>query len=178
MKSVDGRAEATTLQDESVDIVVAGQAFHWFDRTAARREFSRILKPGGRMLIIWNDREIEATPFMKAYEAFLQQFGTDYRYGLGQTHPGDPNGGETADWGLNATWITGDHITFSGSNAAIAAGGVWAQQGADWTSGVDFYTFGTMYTNGDFNFGGQGFYWAYQIAFDGLPTGACPPATP
>lgn len=77
--SVGGRAEATTLQDESVDIVTCGQAFHWFDRTATRREFSRILKPRGRILIVWNDREIEATPFMKAYEAFLQQYGTDYR---------------------------------------------------------------------------------------------------
>jgi SAM-dependent methyltransferase len=77
--SVEGRAEATTLQDGSVDIVTAGQAFHWFDPETACREFSRILSPGGRILIVWNDRQIEATPFMKAYEAFLQEFGTDYR---------------------------------------------------------------------------------------------------
>ena len=46
-KSVDGSAEATTLAAASVDFVTAGQAFHWFDHAAARREFARILKPGG-----------------------------------------------------------------------------------------------------------------------------------
>ncbi len=45
--SVDGRAEATTLPDASVDLVTAAQAFHWFDRPRARAEFARILKPGG-----------------------------------------------------------------------------------------------------------------------------------
>ena len=45
--SVEGRAEATTLEDASVDFVTPGQAFHWFDPAAARREFMRILKRGG-----------------------------------------------------------------------------------------------------------------------------------
>ena len=44
--SVDGTSEATTLPDHSVDIVTAAQAFHWFDRVAARREFVRILSRG------------------------------------------------------------------------------------------------------------------------------------
>src|SRR5437764_1020077 len=43
--SVDGTAEATTLPDQSVDFVTAGQAFHWFEPVAARREFARILRP-------------------------------------------------------------------------------------------------------------------------------------
>src|SRR3954447_4559397 len=41
--SVDGRAEATTLDDASVDFVTAGQAFHWFDPPRTRREFVRVL---------------------------------------------------------------------------------------------------------------------------------------
>src|ERR1700722_13943261 len=45
--SVAGTAEATTLADQSVDFVTAAQAAHWFDRGRARREFGRILKPGG-----------------------------------------------------------------------------------------------------------------------------------
>src|SRR6266480_5260535 len=45
--SVPGSAEATTLGDASIDFVTAAQAFHWFERQAARREFRRILKPGG-----------------------------------------------------------------------------------------------------------------------------------
>lgn len=44
--SVDGRAEATTLEPASVDLVVAAQAFHWFDVEAARLEHARILRPG------------------------------------------------------------------------------------------------------------------------------------
>src|SRR5207253_7675203 len=45
--SLSATAEATTLPDESVDMITAGQAFHWFDREKARPEFVRILKPGG-----------------------------------------------------------------------------------------------------------------------------------
>lgn len=76
--SVAGKAEATTLDNQSVDIVVAAQAFHWFDRPAARREFERILRPDGWVLLMWNTRRIQSTPFQRDYEAMLQRFGTDY----------------------------------------------------------------------------------------------------
>jgi SAM-dependent methyltransferase len=76
--SVAGRAEATTLADQSVDFVVAGQAFHWFDRQTARREFSRILKPTGWVMLVWNKRETQATPFLVAYERLLEQYALDY----------------------------------------------------------------------------------------------------
>lgn len=76
--SVAGSAEATTLPDASVDFVTAGQAFHWFEPAAARREFLRILKPGGWVVIIWNDRRMEETQFGRDYETLLVQFGNDY----------------------------------------------------------------------------------------------------
>lgn len=76
--SVDGRAEATTLPDHSVDCVVAGQAFHWFDPAAARMEFARILRENGWAALIWNTRRIESSPFLQGYEALLKRFGTDY----------------------------------------------------------------------------------------------------
>ncbi len=76
--SLTGTAEATTLPDRSVDIVAAGQAFHWFDRAKARLEFDRILKPGGWVALVWNERETESTPFLRAYEQLLQRFATDY----------------------------------------------------------------------------------------------------
>lgn len=76
--SVGGRAEATGLGDGSVDVVSAGQAFHWFDPEACRRESARILRPGGRAILVWNDRQTRATPLMKGYEALLRSFGTDY----------------------------------------------------------------------------------------------------
>lgn len=77
--SVKGSAEATTLADASVDFVSAAQAFHWFDQDAARREFLRILRPGGWVVVLWNELQTDATSFLRDYEAFLQAFGTDYR---------------------------------------------------------------------------------------------------
>ena len=77
--SVEGRAEATTLADGGVDFVAAGQAFHWFDPAGARREFGRILRPGGRVVLAWNDRRTAGTPFLEDYERLLLEYGTDYR---------------------------------------------------------------------------------------------------
>jgi len=77
-RSLSGTAEKTTLQDQSVDFVTAAQAAHWFDRDAARREFARILKPGGWVVLIWNERLTEGTPFLVEYEALLLKHGTDY----------------------------------------------------------------------------------------------------
>ena len=75
--SVDGRAEATTLVDGSVDLVAAGQSFHWFDGAAARAEFRRILTPGGWVVLIWNERLV--TPgFLAEYEDLLLRLSTDY----------------------------------------------------------------------------------------------------
>jgi SAM-dependent methyltransferase len=76
--SVDGSAEATRLPAHALDFVIAGQAFHWFDQAKTRKEFLRILKPEGIVVLIWNDRRVDTTPFLREYEAMLQQFGTDY----------------------------------------------------------------------------------------------------
>ena len=78
-RSVAGSAEATTLPAKSVDLITAGQAFHWFDRPKARTEFLRILKPQGFVVLIWNDRRLDSTPFLTAYEDLLQKYGTDYQ---------------------------------------------------------------------------------------------------
>lgn len=77
--SRDATAEATSLPDASVDMVVAGQAFHWFDIPRTRTEFSRILRPQGFVALFWNSRRTDTTPFLKAYEALLNEFATDYR---------------------------------------------------------------------------------------------------
>jgi ubiquinone/menaquinone biosynthesis C-methylase UbiE len=77
--SVEGSAEATTLEDQSVEMVTAAQAAHWFNRERARREFVRILKPGGWTVLLWNERLIDTTPFLRAYEQMLLDYGTDYR---------------------------------------------------------------------------------------------------
>src|SRR3954469_8186543 len=76
--SVDATAESTTLPDTSVDMVTAGQAAHWFDFAKARAEFVRILKPGGWVVLVWNEREVDTTPFLREYERLLLGLGTDY----------------------------------------------------------------------------------------------------
>lgn len=78
-RSIHGTAEATTLLSQSVDYVVAAQAFHWFDPQQAKREFARILRPGGWFVLLWNSRQLDSTPFLRAYEMLLQEYGTDYR---------------------------------------------------------------------------------------------------
>jgi ubiquinone/menaquinone biosynthesis C-methylase UbiE len=54
-KSIDGKAEQTTLPNKCVDLITIGQAHHWFNPHASKIEFSRILKPEGWLAIIWND---------------------------------------------------------------------------------------------------------------------------
>lgn len=75
---IDGRADATSLDDASVDLVTVAQAFHWFDEETTRREFARVLRPGGLAAIWWNSRRLTGTPFLEGYEALLQTYGTDY----------------------------------------------------------------------------------------------------
>jgi SAM-dependent methyltransferase len=77
-RSVASSAESTGLPAKSVDLVAAAQAFHWFDRNKAKEEFSRILRPPGRVVLIWNDRKTVGSPFSERYEALLREFGTDY----------------------------------------------------------------------------------------------------
>lgn len=78
-RSVNGSAESTTLDDASVDFILAGQAFHWFDVKKTRDEFKRVLKGTGWVVIIWNERHTDTTPFLRAYEQLLLTYGTDYQ---------------------------------------------------------------------------------------------------
>lgn len=75
--SIDGAAEVTTLPDACADFVTAGQAFHWFEPEPTRREFARILRPGGWVAVVWNTRDM-ASPFQQAYEELLLTFCPEY----------------------------------------------------------------------------------------------------
>jgi SAM-dependent methyltransferase len=77
-RSVAGTAEATTLPDNAADLVIAGQAFHWFRVEDAAREARRILRPNGWAALIWNDRQSTGSAFLAGYEEMLRTHGIDY----------------------------------------------------------------------------------------------------
>lgn len=76
--SIDAVAEATTLPDHSVDFVTAGQSFHWFDRERVSMEFARVLRSPGWLVLVWNERRVNSTPFLRAYEQLLHTYSTEY----------------------------------------------------------------------------------------------------
>ncbi len=76
--SVSAAAEETGLPADSIDLVVAAQAFHWFDPERCRTEFLRILHPHGWIALIWNERRVDTTPFLQGYEELLLRHSTDY----------------------------------------------------------------------------------------------------
>jgi SAM-dependent methyltransferase len=81
--AVDGTAEAIPVEDGSVDLVTVAQAFHWFDGRAALAEIHRVLRPGGRLAIVWN-RRVEDDPVNAAIEELIEP----HRMGT-PTHRGD-----------------------------------------------------------------------------------------
>ena len=89
-ESVDGCAEATGLADGSVDLVIAGQAFHWFDQIATRQECIRVLREPRWAALAWNVRLTDTSPFDVGYESLLVRYGTDYsEYRSKQIDPDD-----------------------------------------------------------------------------------------
>lgn len=77
-QSVDGTAENTNLPADSVDFVIAAQAFHWFDKNKTPAEFRRILRRDGFAVLIWNERQLDSNAFLRDYEELLKKYGTDY----------------------------------------------------------------------------------------------------
>ena len=77
-KPVEGTAEYTTLPEGSVNIIFAAQAFHWFEPEKTRIEFKRIIHKGGFVALMWNERQLDTTPFLREYEHFLLANASDY----------------------------------------------------------------------------------------------------
>lgn len=72
-----GSAEAIPLPDGSVDAVLAGQAYHWFDRDAAHAEIARVLRPGGVFAPLWNIRDPDV-PWLAALSDLLDGAGREH----------------------------------------------------------------------------------------------------
>jgi ubiquinone/menaquinone biosynthesis C-methylase UbiE len=80
-RSVEGTAESMPLPAASVDLVTAAQAFHWFDVERARAECLRVLKPQGKVALVWNDRDM-SDPLNPALDEVFQAFGGEKRSAL------------------------------------------------------------------------------------------------
>ena len=83
VEALDGTAESIPTADGSVDLVTVAQAFHWFDGDAALTEIHRVLRPGGRLALIWN-RRVEDAPVNVAIDDLVEP----YRRGT-PTHRGE-----------------------------------------------------------------------------------------
>ncbi len=93
-RCVDGSAEATTLDDACCDLVFAAQAFHWFDRAAARREWQRILATDGFVAIVQNTRRIAESPFASGYDELVRRYGRE----RGEIDARRPARADMPDW--------------------------------------------------------------------------------
>lgn len=76
-KAVNGSAEATTLPAATADLIFCGQAYHWFDPRKTREEFTRILRPGGSIVLAWNERST-SDPLQQEYEQLLRTHVAEY----------------------------------------------------------------------------------------------------
>ena len=76
--NVPGDSEVTHLPDYCVKLITVAQAFHWFKPIPTKTEFLRILQPQGYLALIWNNRLIHDSPFMRAYEALMEKYGINY----------------------------------------------------------------------------------------------------
>jgi SAM-dependent methyltransferase len=72
-------AEATGLASESLELLIAAQAFHWFNPPYALAEFARVLRPGGVLALLWNNREATRSAFVEAYELLIARYNPAYR---------------------------------------------------------------------------------------------------
>ena len=76
--SKDGTAENTGLGNNAIDFIISGQAFHWFKPSETKKEFQRIIRPNGKTVLIWNERDIENDDFQKRYEEVLTSLIPEY----------------------------------------------------------------------------------------------------
>lgn len=70
VRTTVGGAEEIAAPDASYDVVVSAQAFHWFDLDRALPEIARVLKPGGRLALVWNERDA-SIPWVRKLGAII-----------------------------------------------------------------------------------------------------------
>lgn len=101
---LEGAAESIPLPDASVDAVTVGQAFHWFDPAPACAEIARVLRPGGGLGLVWNERD-DTVSWVQELDGFIDWAqlrpyakGTDWAAILEATGRFGPVGHEQLRW--------------------------------------------------------------------------------
>lgn len=84
VKALSGTANAIPLEDDSVDVLVCAQAFHWFATDEALAEIHRVLKPGGRFGLVWNVRDESVGWVAELGRIANAHSGDTPRYGTGE----------------------------------------------------------------------------------------------
>ncbi len=97
VQALVGSGEATGLEDDSVDLLVVAQAFHWMNPDVAFAEFARVVRPGGSVALIWNVRD-DRVPWVQRFNRLLDQFGD----GAMANHPARP---EADSWSGFSTFV-------------------------------------------------------------------------
>ncbi len=105
----DGTASHTGLPDHSVDFVTAAQAFHWFDTMEFQAECRRILKPGGKIFLLWNIRD-EEDPVNKEWFSVLRKHCPKFR---------GPNGGFRPEDGRIEAFFEGNYDRLAFDNPLV-----------------------------------------------------------
>ena len=83
-RMTDGVAEETGLPNAAFDFVVAATALHWFDAARCRTEFKRILRPGGKVVLLWNLLRSPETPFLREFEQMSLRYRKQGRHRWGR----------------------------------------------------------------------------------------------
>ncbi|GAB1514876.1 class I SAM-dependent methyltransferase [Actinophytocola sp. KF-1] len=93
VEALAGTAEAIPVPDGSVDAVLVGQAFHWFDACAALEEMARVLRPGGVVGLLWNDED-ESVEWVAGLMAVA---GTSVTHAVPMDVPAHPRFGQVEE---------------------------------------------------------------------------------
>jgi len=78
IRRVCATAERTPLVEAGLHLVTCAQAFHWFNPPVALAEFARILRPGGGLALLWNNRDAAQSEFVRRYERLIKTYNPAY----------------------------------------------------------------------------------------------------